>query len=127
VRAALALPGVTRISHGVRAVEDPALVAELAEREVVLEVCPTSNVVLGVFPDYASHPLPTLLDAGVPVTLGSDDPPYFATTIGREYAIAAEHFALSAADLGKLTRTAVCAGFAPEPVRNSVLTALPPR
>ena len=74
VRAALALP-VTRIGHGVRSIEDPALVEELAEREIVLECCPTSNVVLGLYPTYEEHPLPALAAAGVPVTLGSDDPP----------------------------------------------------
>jgi adenosine deaminase len=113
VRAALALPGVTRISHGVRAVEDPALVAELAERGTVLEVCPTSNVVLGVFGSYAEHPLPALREAGVPVTLGSDDPPYFGTSIGREYALAAEHFELGTAELREITQTALDAAFAP--------------
>lgn len=112
VRDALELPGVTRISHGVRAIEDPALVRELAERDVVLEVCPTSNVVLGVFPDYGTHPLPQLREAGVRVTLGSDDPPYFGTTIGREYAVAAEHLGCGPADLAELTRTALDAAFA---------------
>ena len=69
VRAALGLP-VTRIAHGVRAIEDPALVEELAERGIVLECCPTSNVVLGVYPSYEEHPLPRLREAGVRVTLG---------------------------------------------------------
>jgi adenosine deaminase len=111
VRAALALPGVVRISHGVRAVEDPALVAELAERRVVLEVCPTSNVVLGVFPSYEDHPLPVLRAAGVAVTLGSDDPPYFGTTIGREYEIAHELLGCSVQDLQEITETALDAAF----------------
>jgi adenosine deaminase len=111
VRAALALPGVVRISHGVRAVEDPALVAELAERGIVLEVCPTSNVVLGVFPSYDDHPLPVLRAAGVPVTLGSDDPPYFGTTIGREYEIAHEFLGCSVQDLQEITETALNAAF----------------
>ncbi len=127
VRAALQLPGVTRISHGVRAVEDPALVDELAEKGVVLEVCPTSNVVLKVYEDYDSHPLPELRAAGVKVTLGSDDPPYFGTTIGREYAIAAERFGMSDQDLLELTQTAVNAGFAPDLVRQSVLKGLQSR
>ncbi|MDX6729968.1 MAG: adenosine deaminase [Baekduia sp.] len=111
VRAALALPGVVRISHGVRAVEDAALVAELAERAIVLEVCPTSNVVLGVFPSYDDHPLPVLRAAGVPVTLGSDDPPYFGTTIGREYEIAHEFLGCSMQDLQEITETALNAAF----------------
>ena len=78
----MGLPGVTRISHGVRAIEDPALVEEIARRGLVLEVCPGSNVALGVYPSFEAHPLPELHAAGVRVTLGSDDPPYFATSIG---------------------------------------------
>jgi adenosine deaminase len=111
VRAALALPGVERISHGVRAIEDPALVAELAQRGIVLEVCPTSNVVLGVFPSFEEHPLPALRAAGVKVTLGSDDPPYFGTTIGREYAVAYERLGCGLEDLREITETALNAGF----------------
>ena len=88
VRAALELP-ITRIAHGVRAIEDPALVSELAARGIVLERCPTSNVVLGVYPSYEEHPLPALRAAGVKVTLGSDDPPYFGATIEGEYDVCA--------------------------------------
>jgi adenosine deaminase len=127
VRAALQLPGVTRISHGVRAIEDPALVGELAERGVVLEVCPTSNVVLKVYEDYEHHPFNQLRAAGVPVTLGSDDPPYFHTSIGKEYDIAAERFGLTSDDLLALTQTAVYAGFAPDLVRQSVLKRIEAR
>lgn len=111
IRAALELPGVVRISHGVRAVEDPSLVQDLAERGIVLEVCPTSNVVLGVYPTYEEHPLRALMAAGVPVTLGSDDPPYFGTTIGREYELAHERLGCSLEDLGTITETALNAAF----------------
>ncbi len=118
VRDAMALPGVTRISHGVRAIEDPALVAEIAERGIVLEVCPTSNVVLGVFASYEAHPLPALREAGVRVTLGSDDPPYFGTTIGREYAVAHERLGCGLDELAAITRTALDAAFdAPDAVK----------
>ncbi len=110
VRAGLELP-VTRIGHGVRAIEDPALVAELAERGVVLECCPTSNVVLGVFPSYEQHALPRLRAAGVRVTLGSDDPPYFGASIGGEYAVCRERFGFDDADLLAITRTALEAAF----------------
>jgi adenosine deaminase len=112
IRAALALPGVRRISHGVRAVEDPSLVAELARRQIVLEVCPTSNVVLGLYPGYEDHPLPSLMGAGIPVTLGSDDPPYFGTSIGREYELAHEAIGLDLEDLQDITETALDAAFA---------------
>ncbi len=90
VRAALALP-VTRIGHGVRSIEDPALVEELAARGIVLECCPTSNVVLGLYPSYEEHPLPKLPPPGCRVTLGSDDPPWFGASIGGEYRVCAEH------------------------------------
>jgi adenosine deaminase len=121
VRAGLELPGVTRVSHGVRAAEDPELVAELAARDVVLEVCPTSNVALGLYPDYASHPLPALRAAGVPVTLGSDDPPYFGASIGGEYEVARRHFSLSDEDLVDITRLALGRSFAPQEVRERLL------
>jgi adenosine deaminase len=95
----------------VRAIEDPDLVGELADRGIVLEVCPTSNVALGVFAGYEEHPLPALRAAGVKVTLGSDDPPYFGTSIGREYALAHERLGCGLEDLREITETAVDAGF----------------
>jgi adenosine deaminase len=116
VRAALELP-VSRLSHGVRAIEDPALVAELAARGTVLEVCPTSNVALGVFGSYEEHPLRTLVDAGVRVTLGSDDPPYFGATAAGEYALARERFGLTEDQVLDITRTAVDAAFAEPDLR----------
>ena len=110
VRAALALP-VTRIDHGVRAVEDPRLVGELADRGIVLNCCPTSNVVLGIYDDYASHPLPTLRAAGVKVTLGSDDPPYFGASIAGEYALCTARLGMTDEDLREITLTAIDAAF----------------
>jgi adenosine deaminase len=123
VRGALELP-VTRISHGVRAIEDPGLVRELAQRGIVLECCPTSNVVLGVFDSYAAHPLPALREAGVPVTLGSDDPPYFGASVGGEYAVARERFGMADAELRELTRTAIEASFAEPELRAALLSGL---
>jgi adenosine deaminase len=123
VRGALELP-VTRISHGVRAIEDPGLVRELAERGIVLECCPTSNVVLGVFDSYEAHPLPALREAGVRVTLGSDDPPYFGASVGGEYDVARERFGMGDAELHELTRTAIAAGFAEAPLREALLAGL---
>jgi adenosine deaminase len=123
VRGALALP-ITRISHGVRATEDPALVAELAERGIVLEICPTSNVATGVYPDYAHHPLGALRDAGVRLTLASDDPPYFGATIGGEYAVARECFGIGEGELVGITRLAVEASFAQGAVKASLLGRL---
>lgn len=124
VREALALP-VTRIAHGVRAAEDPGLVAELAAREVVLECCPTSNVATGVYPDYDAHPLPALRAAGVRVTLGSDDPPWFGATLGGEYAVAAERLGFDETALLAVTRTALEASFAEAHLRHRLLEGLP--
>ncbi len=126
IRAALALP-VTRLGHGVRAVEDPALVAELAGRGVVLEVCPSSNVATGIYPSWAEHPLGALLAAGVRVALGSDDPPYWGATIGGEYSQARRTFGLSGARLRAITRTALEAAFLQFPVRRALLGALAAR
>ena len=120
VRGGLAL-GVSRIGHGVRASEDPELVRELAERGTVLEVCPTSNIALGLYPSYAEHPLPALRAAGVPVTLGSDDPPYWDASIGGEYAVAAGQFGLREDALREITRTALRAAFVEEDVRMRLL------
>lgn len=126
VRGALSLPvPVARIGHGVRAIEDPGLVRELADRGTVLEVCPTSNVVLGVFASYAEHPLRELLDAGVRVTLGSDDPPWWNATIGGEYEVARHRFGLSAQELVEVTRTALAAAFVDEDTRARLLRRLP--
>jgi adenosine deaminase len=116
VKAALELP-IRRISHGVRAIEDERLVAELAERGIVLECCPTSNVVLGVFGTYEEHPLPALRDAGVRVTLGSDDPPYFGATIGGEYEVARERMGFDDQVLRDITHTAIDAAFCDEDLK----------
>jgi adenosine deaminase len=120
VRAALELP-VTRIAHGVRAIEDPQLVDELAERGIVLECCPTSNVVLGVFPSFEEHPLPRLAAAGVRVTLGSDDPPYFGSSIGGEYAVCSERFGFGDDELRRITRTAIEAAFCDDDLKQGLI------
>jgi adenosine deaminase len=75
-----------RIGHGVRASEDQALVVYLAERQIPLEVCPTSNVFTGAYPSYQAHPARSLFAAGIPVTINSDDPTFFHTTLTDEYA-----------------------------------------
>ena len=124
VREALTLP-VTRVAHGVRAVEDPALVQELAERGTILEVCPTSNVATGVFASYEDHPLGALRAAGVRVTLGSDDPPYFGCSIGGEYAVARERLGMDEGALMEMTRTAVEGAFAEDALKQALLARTP--
>jgi aminodeoxyfutalosine deaminase len=99
VWAALRVLGAERLGHGVRSGEDPALVAHLAANGIPLEVCPTSNVRLGVYPDLAAHPLRRLHDAGVRVTVNSDDPSLFGTTLEDEVATLATAFGFTAADV----------------------------
>jgi adenosine deaminase len=108
---------VTRIGHGVRSIEDPALVAELARRGIALEVCPGSNVALGLYANRAAHPLPRLIAAGVRVTLGSDDPPFFHTTLGTEY----DEAGLGEAALRTITRTAIETSFADDATKAKLL------
>lgn len=124
VREALDCLPVTRLGHGVRAAEDPALVERLARDGIVLEICPHSNIATGVYDSLDRHPLPELLAAGCRVTLNSDDPPYFATSIGREYATAAAHFGLDAAALLAITRTAIDAAFVDEATRAGLLARI---
>ena len=87
---------------------------------MVLDTCPTSNVVLGVYPSYEEHPLPVLREAGVKVTLGSDDPPYFGATIEGEYKACAEHMGFGEDDLRDVTRTAIDAAFCDEGLRDEL-------
>lgn len=88
VRACLDILGADRIRHGVRVIEDPDLMAELVERQIVLDVCPTANVLLGVVPSLDLHPLPLLVERGVLCTVSTDNPAIFGTTLADEHAIA---------------------------------------
>ena len=113
-----------RIGHGVRAIEDPALVAELARRGIPLEVSPVSNVATGAYPNLAVHPFPALRDAGVVVTLNSDDPAMFGGWLTDVYAAAREAWTLDDDDLATIARTAVDASFADEGIREDLRRAI---
>jgi adenosine deaminase len=89
---AITVLGAERIGHGVRAIEDPELVSYLAQHSIPLEVCPTSNLRLGVYPSLAAHPLRALHEAGVVVTINSDDPPLFNTTLNQEISLLPDPF-----------------------------------
>jgi aminodeoxyfutalosine deaminase len=121
---ALRLLGAERIGHGTTAVEDPTLLAHLAETGIPLEVCPSSNVATRAVAAIADHPITVFRDAGVTVTVNSDDPPMFGTSLNREYEIAAELLGLDEAGVADLARTAVRASFAEEPVKKTLLAEI---
>ena len=124
VREAIETLPVQRLGHGVRAAEDPALVREIVARGLTLEVCPGSNLATGIYRTYGEHPLARLRAAGVKTTLSSDDPPYFSTSVGREYADAARHLDLGEDELLEFTRNALEAAFVDEPTRETLLGRL---
>jgi adenosine deaminase len=104
VREAIEQLGATRIQHGVRAAEDPAVVALAAERGVTFDVCPLSNVKLGVTPSISAHPLRSFTAAGVRCTISTDDPLVFANTLNGEYAALAAEAGFSRAELARLAK-----------------------
>jgi aminodeoxyfutalosine deaminase len=121
---ALKVLGAERIGHGTSAAEDPSLMAHLARNGITLEVCPTSNIATRAVETLDVHPLRRFVEAGVPVTINSDDPPMFGTTLNEEYAVAAELLELDETGLAGLARTAVAASYAPEQVKTAVLTEI---
>lgn len=116
--------GAQRVGHGVRAVEDPAVLAEMARRGVVAEVCPTSNVALSVAADASAVPLRALLDAGVGVALGADDPLLLRSGLVEQYELARRVHGLTDAALAGLARTSVTASAAPPSVAAQLLAGI---
>ncbi|HEY0533719.1 MAG TPA: adenosine deaminase [Actinoplanes sp.] len=117
----LNLLGAERIGHGISAAQDPALMAHLAERGIPLEVCPTSNVRTRAVASLDEHPLAALVAAGVPVSINSDDPPMFGTTLEQEYAVAARLLNLDAKGVADLARAAVRHSFLESAGRTALL------
>jgi aminodeoxyfutalosine deaminase len=124
VRAALDELGADRIGHGIASVQDPELVTRLVRDRVPLEVCPSSNVTLSIVEEIDGHPLRELWDAGVEVTVNSDDPPFFATTLTGELAHARRLLGLGRDGLAELQRRAARASFAPPERRATLLEAI---
>ncbi|GIH28883.1 aminodeoxyfutalosine deaminase [Acrocarpospora phusangensis] len=116
--------GAERIGHGIASAQDPELLAYLAEHQIPLEVCPTSNICTKAVPTLADHPLPALVAAGVPVTINSDDPPMFSTTLNQEYAVAAHLLNLDPNGIADLARNAVHASFLDEPGKRTLLSEI---
>jgi adenosine deaminase len=124
VRGALDALGARRIQHGVRSAEDPELLRRLADSDVCLDVCPTSNVQLRVVESLAEHPLPTLLAAGVQVSLNADDPLFFGSGVLAEYELARHSFGLDDAALARIAACSIRASGAPPELKKSALAGI---
>jgi adenosine deaminase len=124
VAAALDLLHANRLGHGVRAVEDPWLLERLAAGGITCEVCPSSNVALGVAPDAESVPIRTLFEAGVPIALGADDPVLFGRRLVKQYEIARDVHAFTPAELAGLARQSLHSAAAPPGVRARLLAGI---
>lgn len=124
VREAIELLGAERIDHGIRCLEDPAVTALVVERAVPLDVCPSSNVRLGLVADMESHPLPLLLGAGVRCSLNTDDPVLYGIDLAGEYLRAAEAFGWGMGELERVARTSIESCFAPDGRRAELVAEL---
>lgn len=124
VAEAIDVLGTDRIGHGIAAVQDSELLARVAAEGIVFEVCPSSNVTLGIVSTLDEHPIRALRDAGVAITINSDDPPFFSTTLTQELAHAIRLLDLDEARLAAMQRRAIDASFAPESLRTEVHAAI---
>lgn len=124
IREALDVGHSERLGHGIRVLDDPTLVAQVRDRGIPLEVCPSSNVALGLVPSLARHPLPLLLAEGLTVTLNTDVPAVIGTTLPLEYARVRDTFDLSDAGLAQLARAGVDASFAPAETKKRLYTGI---
>ena len=121
---ALLVLGAERIGHGTSAAQDPDLLAYLAEHGVPLEVCPTSNIATRAVATLDEHPLPAMVEAGVQVTINSDDPPMFGTDLDTEYAVAARLLGLGRDGVAELARAAVRHSFADDSTKHELLAEI---
>ncbi|HXR66052.1 MAG TPA: adenosine deaminase [Ktedonobacteraceae bacterium] len=117
---ALRTLGAERIGHGVHSIEDPELVKYLAQQQIPLEVCPGSNVCLGIYPNFAAHPLPLLYKAGVPLSVNSDDPPLFNVTLNDDIERLHSAFHLELAEIDELILNGVRHSFLPQTRKQSM-------
>ncbi|KTD79386.1 adenosine deaminase [Legionella waltersii] len=115
---------IKRIGHGVRAIYSPDTMTMVKERGIALEVCPTSNIFLGLFKDMASHPLPQLLEAGLKVSINSDDPPFMSTNLANEYRKVQESYSYSDDTMNKITRMAIEAAFVDSKTKQELLAKI---
>ncbi|WP_370961800.1 adenosine deaminase [Amycolatopsis sp. cg9] len=124
IREALEVGRTERLGHGIRVLDDPALVAEVRERGLALEVCPSSNVTLGLVPSLPEHPLPRLRDAGLTVTLNTDVPSVTGAELAAEYGRVRDAFGYDDATMADFARASVTASFAPEATKRKLLEGI---
>ena len=123
IRNAINLLHPTRLGHGVRSIEDPSLVSEIIERKITLETCPTSNIATKIYENYQAHPVKKLYDAGVKITVNSDDPPFFNASIAGEYEVMA-NLGLEEKELISLTYNAIDSSFCDQLTKEKLLSKL---
>jgi adenosine deaminase len=124
VRAALDVLHADRIGHGVRAVEDHALVTRLADEQIPCDVCPTSNLVLDLYPSMKDHAIRTLIEAGVPVTVNTDDPLLFGPGLAEEYTLVRDAFGYTDDRMAAIAQTSIVTSGAPQPIKDASLAAI---
>ncbi len=115
---------IRRIGHGVNAIYSPETMAMLKDNDIALELCPTSNIFLGLFKDMAHHPFPKFYDAGIKISINSDDPPFMSTTLGQEYERVQEFYDYSDETMNAITRMAIQAAFVDEKTRSELLAKI---
>lgn len=112
---------IQRIGHGVNSIHSPETMAMVKDKDIALEICPTSNIFLGLFKDMNSHPFPKFYDAGIKISINSDDPPFMSTTLGQEYRRVQDTYKYSDDTMNSITRMALEAAFVDEPTRKELL------
>ena len=112
---------ISRIGHGVNSIKDEKLIIELLKRKIHLEICPGSNLALSIFSSWDEHPLPSIMKKSISISLNSDDPPFFNTTVGQEYYDSAKHFHLSIEDLKQISLMAMESSFADLKIKSRLI------
>ena len=115
---------IKRIGHGVNAIHSPETLAMIKDKQIALEICPTSNVFLGLFKDISSHPLPQFYEAGIQISINSDDPPFMSTTLAQEYQRVQDAFEYSDETMNAITTMAIQSAFVDEQTRKSLLARI---
>jgi adenosine deaminase len=115
---------IKRIGHGVHAIHSPETMAMLKDKDIALELCPTSNIFLGLFENMAQHPFPKFLEAGIKVSISSDDPPFMSTTLAHEYQRVQEAYHYDDATMNKITTMAIEAAFVDNRTKEALLAKI---